>query len=266
MSTEIKAMSDKALKRQEKAASRRLAEIRATGDPGRGLAPTQAQTLRDEQIQTARTAKAELRAAREELARREGETQSIWARMWASEAANKRRRENTPTDFEAERKAHHDMLAEEQAKRNAEELERKRAAGLLYEPVGFGGGDAVAALFSSATLWDYTELRLNDDGTGAFITSQLLTARQVLHLWWAANLIAEAGGEQASYVQGTAPHWPSPDGDITYRETDMARLVECEFLEWERGIGSGSLVTLRFGSRTKALVKSYREMASKNAV
>ncbi len=29
---------------------------------------------------------------------------------------------------------------------------------------------------------------------------------------------------------------------------------------------SGSLVTLRFGSRTKALVKSYREMASKNAV
>ena len=215
--------------------------------------------LSEEQIQTARTARGELQAAREELARRDGETQSIWARMWASEAANKRRRENTPTAFEAERKAHHDMLAEEQAKRNADDLERRRAAGLLYEPVGFGGGDVVAALFSCATLWDYNEQRLNDDGTGAFINSQLLTGRQVLHLWWAANLIAEAGGEQASYPQGTAPHWPSRDRDITYRETDMARLVECEFLEWERGIGGGSPIVLRFGGRTKDIVAGYRE-------
>ena len=48
------------------------------------------------------------------------------------------------------------------------------------------------------------------------------------------------------------------DRDITYRETDLARLVECELLEWERGIG-GSLITLRFGGRTKDIVTGYRE-------
>ncbi len=233
-------MSDKALRRQQRAAARRLAELAAAGDPARGRSRVEAQKLRDERIKALQAAKAEAEAARAELAKRETERQTFFGRMWATEKARKRRQENTPTEAEAERVAFHAMLAEERAKQNAAELERKRAAGLLYEPVGQGGGDAVAALFSCSTLWDYNEQRLNDDGTGAFVNSQLLTGRQVLHLWWAANLIAEAGGEQASYAQGTAPHWPSPDGDITYRETDMARLVECEFLEWEHGIGGGS--------------------------
>ena len=35
------------------------------------------------------------------------------------------------------------------------------------------------------------------------------------------------------------------------------------FLEIERGQGSGSLVTLRFGSRTTALVNGYRESIGK---
>ena len=42
----------------------------------------------------------------------------------------------------------------------------------------------------------------------------------------------------------------------------MARLVECEFLEWEHG---GSLITLRFGGRTKDIVTSYRESIGKKA-
>ena len=39
----------------------------------------------------------------------------------------------------------------------------------------------------------------------------------------------------------------------------MARLVECEFLQRERGIAGGSPITLRFGGRTKDIVNSYRE-------
>jgi hypothetical protein len=157
------------------------------------------------------------------------------------------------------------MLKSESDRKNAEDLQRKRELGLLYEPTGLGGGDGAAALFSCATLWDYTEEKLNPDGKGGMIVAQILTARQILHLWWAANLIEEAGGEQASFVKGTAPHWPDRSGEILYRERDMARLVEAEFLEWERGIGSQALVTIRYGSRAKKIIASYRETIGKKA-
>ena len=109
------------MKRQEKAASRRLAELSAAGDPGRGLAPAQAQPLRDERIKALRAAKAEAQAARAELAKRETEKQTVWGRIFATEAANKRRKENTPTDAEAERVAFHTELKREQDAKNAAE-------------------------------------------------------------------------------------------------------------------------------------------------
>lgn len=146
-----------------------------------------------------------------------------------------------------------------QDKRNAAELQRRREAGLLYEPTGDGGGDTVAALFSSSVLWTFTETKIQQDG----IVGEILTARHIITLWWAANLIAEHGGESASYPRERPPHWPDPDHEIAYRESDLAHLAANKLLEIERGSGSGSLVTLRFGSRAKAIVNSYRERIGK---
>jgi len=202
-------------------------------------------------------------AAKAQLKAREKQDNStIFGRMrWAPEfRKNLSDDEKAAADkFAAERKDFHKMLKAESDKRNEADLQRKRELGLLYEPTGMGGGDGAAALFSCATLWDCVDMKLNPDGKGGLVNAQLLTARQILHLWWAANLIEEAGGEQASFVKGTAPHWPDRGGEIIYRERDMARLVEARFLEWERGIGSQSLVTIRYGSRARKIIEGYRE-------
>jgi hypothetical protein len=232
-------------------------------------APT-TQAGRDAVIAEARDEQRFLHAAQAQLQTtkaqaREQEKQSnsgLLARMrWAPEFRHTLSDEEkvAADKLAAERKEFHSMLKTESDKRNEADLQRKRDAGLLYEPVGFGGGDGAAALFSCATLWGYVEQKLNPDGKGGFVNAQLLTARQILHLWWAANLIEEAGGEQAQFVKGTAPHWPDRGGDILYREPDMARLVEAKFLEWERGIGSQSLVTIRYGSRARKIIQGYRE-------
>ena len=50
-----------------------------------------------------------------------------------------------------------------------------------------------------------------------------------------------------------------PDREFPYRVSDLAHLAANKLLEIEGGnTGSGSLVTLRFGRRTKAIVNSYR--------
>ena len=89
---------------------------------------------------------------------------------------------------------------------------------MLYEPTGEGGGDVCAALFSSSALWEFTEMKIQKDG----IVGQILTARHVLALWWAANLIAEHGGESVSYPRERPPHWPDQDGEIRYRDSDLS--------------------------------------------
>jgi len=258
MSTEIKAMSDKSLKRQEKAASRRLAEIAVAGDPGRGLSRAEGQPLRDERIRSAQTAKAQALAVRAELAQRETEKQTVWGRIWATEAANKRRRDNTPTGFEREREAFHAELKREQDKRNAAEHERRRAAGLVWEPVGPAGGIEVAAVFSSATLWQATANEIRD---GAHHEPSL-HARDIAHLWWSLNLIAASGGS-ATFAAGPGrcpPHWPSYDREavdgITYRENCLAQLERLGYLAIERGAGT---LTISHGSRTVALAATFRK-------
>ena len=73
------------------------------------------------------------------------------------------------------------------------------------------------------------------------------------------NLIAEHGGEAATFAAGTAPHWPDQDGDLPFRPSDIAHLERNGFIEVERQLGAGGSGTYRYGKRTKALVKSYRE-------
>ena len=91
MSTnEMQSMSDKALRRLERDASRRLADIAAGGDPGRGLPSDAAQAARDSLIIAARAARAEADTARAALSQREANKQTFFGRMFASEAANKR--------------------------------------------------------------------------------------------------------------------------------------------------------------------------------
>ena len=258
---EMQSMSDKALRRRERDASRRLADIAAGGDPGRGLPSDAAQAARDSRIVAARAARAEADAARAALSQREANKQTFFARMFATEAANKRRQANAPTDAEAERKAFHAELKRERDARNAADLERRRAAGLLYEPTGDGGGDTVAALFSSSALWAFTEMKIQEDG----FVGQILNARHVLALWWASNLIAEHGGEAATIVGSTAPHWPDAEGDIMFRAGDIAHLERNGFIEVERQPGSGGSVTYRYGKRTRAIAESYREHLRRSA-
>jgi hypothetical protein len=115
--------SDKALRRREQEASRRLAQIAAEGDPGRSLPRDEAQAARDALIVRAQEARSVRETARAELANRDAEKQSYFARMVSSLAQDKRRKENTPTAAEAERVA---FLAE--LKREQDEKERGRAA------------------------------------------------------------------------------------------------------------------------------------------
>ena len=251
--------SDKSLRRAEAEAIATLQDFRQAPDPGKGLPVDRAREARDAAIARGREAKAQLDAARTELASRESEKQSWFQRAFAHDAASKRRREGTPTAAEKGMVEFHRDLATAQAERNAEALERKRKAGLLYEPTGTGGGDGAAALFSCATLWDYTEEKLNPDGSGNFVVAQILTGRQVLHLWWAVNLIEEAGGAEARFLKERPPHWPDREGEIPFREADMARLVECKFLGWERGAGGQALVTIRYGTRARTIIDGYRQ-------
>lgn len=163
MSTETKAISDRELRRREKEAARRLAEISAAGDPGAGLPSDAARVARDERILAAQQARADVDAARARLAQRQTSGQTFLWRLLATTAADKRRRENTPMEAEAERKAFHAELAKAQEAKNEAERERKRAAGLLYELTGEGGGDVAAALFSSSALWAFTEMKIQKD-------------------------------------------------------------------------------------------------------
>jgi hypothetical protein len=172
-----------------------------------------------------------------EHARRETEKQSLWERMFATEAANKRRRENTPTPAEAERAAHHAMLAEEQAKRNAAEHERRGAAGLVWEPVGPAGGIEVAAVFSSAVLWDATADEIRD----GVHHEPTLHLRDIAHLWWILKPIEAAGGS-VTIPAGPGrqpPHWPGYDrvaiDGIKYREDSLNHLAKLGYITIERG-------------------------------
>jgi hypothetical protein len=70
---------------------------------------------------------------------------------------------------------------------------------------------------------------------------------------------------EATFAAGTAPHWPDGDGEIPFRESDIAHLERNGFIEVERQLGAGGTVTYRYGNRTKAIVTSYRESIGKKA-
>jgi len=145
-----------------------------------------------------------------------------------------------------------------QDERNRLERERRRAAGMLYEPTGQGGGDGPAALFSSDVLWTFTEWKIQKDG----IAGQIFTGRDILTLWWVSNLIEEHGGEPATFAANTIPHWPGIYGEIRFREADIAHLKKNGFIEVDRQGGS---ITYRYGNRAKAIIASYREAVGKKA-
>lgn len=254
---EPKKLSKEQLRSAEHDALAHLAKIRAADPP-------QTPEARDQVIADARATRDRLHTTRAEISRRETHEKNIIARMWAAPGNRKNRSEEENARIDkgvAERKAHHAEMKAAQDARNAAELQRRREAGLLYEPTDPSGGDTVAALFSSSVLWGYTETKIQQDG----FVGQILDARHIITLWWAANLIAEHGGESASYPRERPPHWPDPDREFPFRDSDLAHLAANKLLEVEFGSGSGSLVTLRFGSRAKAIVNSYRESIGKKA-
>ena len=158
------------------------------------------------------------------------------------------------------------MLKAEGDKKNAEDLERRRAAGLIWEPVAEGGGDACAAVFSSRVIWDALANTTHADGT---MHEAWLDLRHVAHLLYFANIIAEAGGVTARlpYTEQTAlPHWPIGDNThfegIRFRKQDLNHLVGCGFFTVEKEPG---FLVVGYGSRTKKLIASYQEALAKRA-
>jgi hypothetical protein len=250
--------SEKALRRAELRAQRELAAIAAEGDPGRGLRLDEAKAARDAQITRAHEARAARETARAELANHEQEKRSLWDRMFAAEATNKRRRDGTPTEFEQARRKFHDELGAANAARNAAEHERQRQQGLVWEPVGPAGGVEVAAVFSSSVAWDATANEIRD----GVLHEPSLHLRDLAHLWWTLNAI-EAGGGSVTIPSGPGrmpPRWPAYDREaidgILYREDSVSHLAKLGYLTIERGDGT---LTLSHGPRTRALTATFRK-------
>ena len=159
---------------------------------------------------------------------------------------------------DAERKAFHAELKAAQDKRNAAEHERRRVAGLVCEPVADGGGVEVAALFSSAVVWEATASEIRD----GIHHEPSLHLRDIAHLWWALNAIA-AGGGSVTTPAGPGrmpPRWPDYDrvaiDGIKYREDSVHHLAILGYLTIERGADT---LTISHGPRTKALAASFRK-------
>ena len=137
-----------------------LAKIRAADPPERKKRATRSSPRHGRRVNGSD-------ATRAELSQRETQERNILARMWAAPGNRKNRSDadNDRIDQQvAERKAHHAEMKAAQDERNAAELQRRREAGLLYEPTDPSGGDTVAALFSSSVLWGYTETKIQQDG------------------------------------------------------------------------------------------------------
>jgi len=258
-STGEKQRSERELKRAEKDARAHLAKIRAT-DPGKDLPRDQAQAVRSEAIARAREARAQLDAVRAEARAQHEEKQSYFGRMVASLAQEKRRKENAPTPAEAERVQFHAEIAAAQAERNAEALAQRKAAGLVWEPVGPAGGVEAGAVFSSATVWDSMKDEIRDGARH----EPTLHARDLVHLWWSLNAV-QAGGGSVTIPAGAGklpPSWPAYDvqaaDGIKYREDSIRQLAKLGYLAVEQGAGT---LTLTFGPRTKALTDSRRDFA-----
>ena len=158
-------------------------------------------------------------------------------------------------------------MKESSDERNADALERQREAHMLYEPIGTGGGWMVAALFSCATLWDFTEMRLreNPDVPGTYTNAQILNHRDINMLFWACGRIEEQGGVEANVVPGRVPHWLDQDDELIFRTTDLQHLCNTRFLEWDRSADGGPSL-IRYGSRSKQILEGFMAMldAAKN--
>ena len=261
MSSDPTTLSDKSLRRAEREAISTLASLR--DDPGRGLPPDAAREARDRAIVAAHETRERLDAVRaEKESRAEGSAaKAWWGRFVQSEDYRSRRtaEQNARIDSaRAERVAFHAMLAEENGKRSAEALERRRAAGLVWEPTGPAGGAEAGAVFSSSVLWDSMKEEIRDNE----LVEPALHLRDLSHLWWALNAITEGGGSVTvpSGPGRLPPSWPSYDriaaDGVRFREESLAHLAKAGYLTLER---NGATLTIGFGPKAVALTKSWQE-------
>jgi len=179
-------------------------------------------------------------------------------------AQQKAERAAAKSKFDVERVAFHAFLKDEVDVRNAETLERRRAAGLVYQPTsGVGGGHEMAALFSSDVLWGWLELRMNPAAGGGQTNQAILTGAQISMLWWAGSVIAENDGE-ASFQYLDPPRWQQMFPGTRFRTgDDLQRLADVKLIEFSWSGQNHSLVTLRWGTRTKSLTASYLKSIGK---
>jgi hypothetical protein len=191
-SVDYTSMSTRQLEKQARDAKKRMESIKRDGSPGKGLSGHEAEKARASSIESAKQAAAVASATKRELERRAGEERrtlrerfrggpSFHERLAAAEESKQRLKKES-REFNLE-------MARAMKEREAAEHARKVAAGLVYQPVGDGGGDAAAAVFSSAATWRAVKREIRADR----LAEPSLDARTLVHLWHILNLLEEAG-------------------------------------------------------------------------
>jgi hypothetical protein len=248
---DIATASDTTLERLADEADRTLAEIRRAGTPA-------TRTEQAEVIARAESAAQVRDAARAEMARREPDPKP--EPRWSDLARDQKRRQEGAEKSRADHKEFVREIAAEKNARVEQERARKIKEGLVWTPAGEGGGDAVAAVFSSAFVWDSTVREIRD---GKLI-EPLLDTRALVALWWALNLIEASGGVSATIPNlepgRRPPGWPaydveSPDG-MKLRLADVKQLEANGYITI---VNHGATVMLTHGERTRSLLESFRE-------
>ena len=266
-------MSDSALTKAERALRAEFAKARAdlaaNGPPDHTVVAEETRKLAEKKARfagvTGELRARELAAAEHERTRILEEWESRSAQMAGTPnlAQQKAERAAAKAKFDVERVAFHAHLKDEVDARNAETLERRRAAGLVYQATGQAGGHEMAALFSSDLLWGFLELRMNPTADGGQTHKAILTGPQISMLFWVGSVIAENRGE-ASFQYLDPPRWQQMFPGTRFRTgNDLQRLADVGLVEFEWSGQNHSLVTLRWGSRTKSLTRSYLKSIGK---
>lgn len=159
---------------------------------------------------------------------------------------------------QAQAERERDLAAKRQREAATRRAEKVKA-GLIWEPPGgwdADGADALAAVFGASLLFDYLDRR-GLDGRGQ---DPILHMPHLVFLHTALGLIAENGGEEATFDIGRMPRLP--EGFSGDRNRILEHLVVNQLLDVER---VGPKVTIRHGTLVRQLRDSFQEQWAERA-
>jgi hypothetical protein len=225
---------------------------------GRKHGLAEAERIRGEGMDDARQAAGQLKALRQELARRQEEAPVSGALRRAAAASvgaestfelmeHERQREEARAEQRQERERELALLRRQDEQRKRDEL---IAAGRIYQPVGGwdqDAADAIAAVVSSEYVWRC--LRRADGDP-----MPVLDAQHLAMLIVTLGVLAENSGEVTVDLNRPFPRLPH---DISKNRREMLRHLEANrFLSLSGS--KGSVVTIRRGPLTEELRASFQ--------